>query len=75
MIGGFNENLIIAEDQEIAWRAGKKGKMIFLKSAAAYSSMRREEKLGYIKTALLWIINYIGVLFFKKSSKVWHPVR
>lgn len=75
MTGGFNKNLIITEDQEIAWRVGKKGKMIFLTSAAAYSSMRREEKLGYIKTALLWIANYISVLFFKKSGNVWHPVR
>ncbi|MEM3587211.1 MAG: glycosyltransferase [Candidatus Jordarchaeaceae archaeon] len=74
-IGGFNEKLIITEDQEIAWRAGKKGKMIFLKNAAAYSSMRREERVGYIKTAALWLINYINVLFFKRSGNVWHPIR
>nr|MDO8081661.1 glycosyltransferase [Candidatus Freyarchaeota archaeon] len=74
-IGGFNKNLIITEDQEMAWRAGKKGKMVCLTTAAAYSSMRREKTVGYIKTVLPWLMNYIGVFFFKKSSKVWHPVR
>lgn len=74
-IGGFNKNLIITEDQEIAWRAGKKGKMVCLKNVNAYSSMRREKTVGYIKTVIPWLINYISVLFFKKSGQVWHPIR
>lgn len=74
-IGGFNKNLIITEDQELAWRAGKRGKMVFLTNVTAYSSLRREKTVGYLKTVILWLMNYISVLFFKKSGKVWHPIR
>lgn len=74
-LGGFNENLIITEDQEMAWRAGKIGKMIYLTTTAAYSSTRREKTLGYMKTLIKWLKNYFNALLFKKSEQVWQPIR
>jgi glycosyltransferase involved in cell wall biosynthesis len=75
LLGGFNKNLIISEDQEMAWRAGKIGKVIYLPTTAAYSSMRREKTVGYIQTVLPWIKNYVSVFLFKRSGQIWHPVR
>ncbi|MGQ9721937.1 MAG: glycosyltransferase [Candidatus Jordarchaeum sp.] len=72
---GFTEDLIVTEDQEIAWRAGKIGKMIYLKTTSAYSSMRREKTLGYTKTLVKWVKNYFNVLLFKQSEHFWHPIR
>lgn len=74
-LGGFNENLIVTEDQEMAWRAAKIGKILYLKTTAAYSSMRREKTLGYVKTVFQWLKNYVSVLIFKKSEQFWHPIR
>lgn len=75
VLGGFTEDLIVTEDQEMAWRASKMGKMIYLKTTAAHSSMRREKTLGYPKTILSWIKNYFNVLLFKQSQQFWHPIR
>ncbi len=74
-LGGFNKDLIVTEDQEMAWRASKMGKMIYLTTTAAYSSMRREKTMGYMKTLIKWLKNYFNVLLFKKSEQVWQPIR
>ncbi|WXG41317.1 MAG: glycosyltransferase [Candidatus Freyarchaeum deiterrae] len=75
LLGGFNKNLIITEDQEMAWRAGKIGKIIYLPTTQAFSSMRREKTVGYVKTVMDWSKNYFSVLLFKRSAQVWHPIR
>lgn len=74
-LGGFNESLIVTEDQEMAWRAGKVGRMVYLKNTAAFSSMRRERTLGYGRTVARWLKNYFSVLLFKRSEQVWSPIR
>lgn len=73
--GGFNERLMVAEDQELAWRMSKRGKMVYVEGVAAYSSMRRERKKGYVATVIDWIKNYLMVATLGYSQRFWEPVR
>ncbi|MCJ7740156.1 hypothetical protein MUP32_02435, partial [Candidatus Microgenomates bacterium] len=43
-IGGFDENLLFAEDMDLATRMKKTGKVIFLKDCIVYSSGRRSDE-------------------------------
>ncbi len=74
-IGGFNTRLMVAEDQELAWRMSKKGKMVYVKEVAAFSSMRREKANGYLKTVIDWIKNYLMVATMGRSQHSWEPIR
>ncbi|MEM1512628.1 MAG: glycosyltransferase [Candidatus Jordarchaeales archaeon] len=73
--GGFNENLKVAEDQELAWRMSKKGRMVYVNGVAAYSSMRREKAKGYAATVKDWVKNYLMVALMGRSQDLWEPIR
>ncbi len=73
--GGFNENLRVAEDQELAWRMSKKGRMVYVNGVAAYSSMRREKTKGYVATVIDWVKNYLMVALIRRSQDIWEPIR
>ncbi|MHA1608022.1 MAG: glycosyltransferase [Candidatus Freyarchaeota archaeon] len=73
--GGFKETLIVAEDQELAWRMSRKGRMVYVKDAAAYSSMRRERSMGYARVTWEWVKNYLMALIMETSQRVWEPIR
>lgn len=74
-VGGFNERLKVAEDQELAWRMSRKGKMVYVRGTVAYSSMRREKAKGYVATVADWVKNYLMVALAGRSQDFWEPVR
>ncbi len=49
-LGGFDEKIKLAEDHDLARRAGKLGKYGILKSSKVYVSDRRFKKEGWLKT-------------------------
>jgi len=71
-VGGYNKNLMVAEDVDLYRRVAKKVKIHFLKHEKIYESPRRYRKEGYLKVIFKWIINGIYSFLFKKSfSKDW----
>ena len=63
-IGGFAEDIKIAEDHDFARRAAKAGKFGFIKTKPVLTSCRRFEKDGRIKTYLTYLLAGIWMLFF-----------
>lgn len=75
-LGGYNENLVVSEDNDLFMRLAKVGKTKMFWNLRAYHSGRRFHKLGWPKVLWLWLINLLSVTFFKKAaSKEWKPIR
>lgn len=61
--GGFNEKLVVGEDQELVQRIIKQGgKLAFLKSVKLHTSVRRVEEEGRSKYALRMILFGLNIL-------------
>lgn len=71
-VGGFDERLKVAEDQELVHRIIKKGgRLIFLKKARLYTSVRRMEYEGRRKYILKMILYGLNILLHgRKKAKV-----
>jgi len=70
MIGGFDENLFIAEDHELVQRAGQWGvNSKFIKEARIFFSLRRMKKEGQIKFFYKYFIASARRLFFNEEIK------
>lgn len=63
-VGGFAEDVMIAEDHDFARRVAKKGKFGFIETKPVLTSCRRFEKDGRIKTYLTYLLAGIWMLFF-----------
>ena len=75
-IGGYNENLAVAEDVELFLRLSKIGKVKTIWKLTAYHTGRRFHQEGWLKVLYHWLLNFFSVLFFKKSAyKKWKEVR
>jgi glycosyltransferase involved in cell wall biosynthesis len=75
-IGGYNENLAVAEDNELFLRLSKIGKVKTIWKLTAYHTGRRFHQEGWLKVLYHWLLNFFSVLFFKKSVyKKWKEVR
>ena len=75
-VKGFNENLPCMEDHDLARRLSKLGKFVFIKDLTVYESLRRFQKLGFIRVMGTWLMDYVSVMLRGKPfSKVWQPVR
>lgn len=75
-VGGFNENLITGEDQDMFRRLAKVGKTYSEKTLIAYHDGRRAHAIGWPKLFWLWTRDTISVLIFKKSqSRIWTDIR
>jgi glycosyltransferase involved in cell wall biosynthesis len=75
-IGGYNENLAVAEDAELFLRLSKIGKVKTIWKLTAYHTGRRFHQEGWLKVLYHWLLNFFSVLFFKKSAyKKWKEVR
>lgn len=62
-VGGFNEELAVGEDQELAQKIVKHGgKLIFLKTVQLYTSVRRVEEEGRSRYALRMILFGLNIL-------------
>jgi len=75
-MGGYDQNITAGEDFEFFLRLHKKGKIIFMRNLTVFESPRRFRKYGYLWVSFLWLLNSIGVLFFRRSVvDQWKPVR
>lgn len=63
LIGGFDEQIKIAEDHDYARRAGKVGKYGFLKIEPVSTSARRFERDGRLKTYLKYFLTGLHMIF------------
>ena len=62
-IGGFDEEIKIAEDHDFAKRASKVGKFGFIKTKPVLTSLRRFERDGRFKTYLKYFLAGIHMIF------------
>lgn len=75
-IGGYNENLAVAEDAELFLKLSKIGKVKTIWGLTVYHTGRRFHQEGWLKVLYHWLLNFFSVLFFKKSVyKKWKEVR
>ena len=62
-VGGFDEEIILAEDQHFTRQCAKLVKFGILNSARIYAPMRRFEKDGYLKTIFTYAVCAIYMIF------------
>jgi glycosyltransferase involved in cell wall biosynthesis len=76
-MGGFDASIeFYGEDVDIAKRAGKHGKVQFSPSFVMPTSGRRMQNQGFIKTAGIYFINYLSIVFRgKPATKGYKDVR
>lgn len=71
LVSGFDPNVLFAEDYEYARKAKKHCKISLLKNAKLYTSVRRFDKEGKVKTALKYL--YVALqmdVFGKKNPRI-----
>ena len=66
-IGGFDKNIeFYGEDTDISRRLSKLGKVVFKMNFFIYSSSRRFQKEGFVKTNLVYALNFVWEVLFKR---------
>jgi len=65
-IGGFNPNIIVAEEQELVRRASKFGRCVFLLDHCVVENPRRLQKWGRLRLYRAW---FIGMFKSFKAGK------
>lgn len=68
-ISGFDEEVVLAEDQDYVLRAAKVGKYGFLRSTPVITSTRRFNEDGKIMTSFKYIYMEIYILLYGKMTK------
>lgn len=74
-IGGFNVNLVTAEDTDIMKRIKRIGQVEYVPRAQVLFSMRRVRKWGYPKYVLFHTINFFRTHIMGISFDKYEPVR
>ena len=75
-INGFNEKLVVAEDQDLFHRLTKIGRTKIISSLTVYHSGRRAHAIGWPRLLWKWWTNYFSLVILKRStSKEWEPLR
>lgn len=75
-VGGYREDLVAGEDNELFWRFNKIGRTRLVKKWTVYHSGRRAHQTGWFKLIYVWMVNVISVYLFKRSvSKEWTEIR
>ncbi len=75
-IGGFNEAIVVAEDQDMFQRLRRVGKTRFEPSLIAYHTGRRMHIVGWYSLFYQYSINHVSVLVRGRSvSKEWKQIR
>jgi len=68
-VGGFDEKIKFAEDHSFVRKAKKFGKFGILRKVRVFSSLRRFEKEGFIKTYLKYLLAEIYMIFLGDIKK------
>jgi len=75
-VGGYNPVLAAGEDYELFLRLHRIGKIKYIRTLTVFESPRRFRKYGYLRISLLWFLNAMSVLLFRRSIvDEWKPVR
>ena len=75
-LGGYNEKLAVAEDNEFFKRLTKKGKTKIDSNLIVFHTGRRAHKIGWPRLLISWWINQLSVSVFKKSyHSEWKVIR
>jgi len=75
-VGGFNEKMAVAEDNDFFWRLAKIGKTKIEWSLVAYHGARRAHALGWPRLLFEWAYNAWSVKTRGESAdKEWKPIR
>jgi len=75
-IGGYNVEIVAAEDEDVFQRLAKIGKTHSEKSITVYETGRRAHKIGWPKLLWQWNSNAFYVIFFKKAyHSEWEEIR
>jgi glycosyltransferase involved in cell wall biosynthesis len=75
-VGGFREDLVTGEDNDMFNRLSKIGKTRMAYELKIYHSNRRARKWGWPKLLWIWTIESVSIMFRNKAiSKVWTDVR
>lgn len=75
-VSGFNEKLVVAEDQDLFQRLTKIGRTKIFLSLLAYHSGRRAHAVGWPRLLWKWWTNYFSLVVLRRStSKEWEPLR
>jgi glycosyltransferase involved in cell wall biosynthesis len=76
IVGGFNEKLVVSEDNELFWRLSRVGRTRIEPTLVAYHGGRRVHALGWPRVLFLWLKNFLSAVLFKRSvDKDWKPIR
>jgi GT2 family glycosyltransferase len=70
-VGGFDEDLAVAEDITFSRKMGKIGKCVVNKKATAYTSVRRISRYGKVEMYSMYFTNYIRVFFLNQKPWVY----
>jgi len=75
-IGGFSEQLISGEDNDMFRRLATLGRTLSYRKLCVRHSLRRAHKLGWFRIYGIWIKNGLSVMFRNKAAyKEWTVVR
>src|ERR1035437_4637768 len=75
-VGGFNANLVAAEDIELFGRLGKEGRIRLDHKLKVFHTGRRGHKIGWPKLLSLWFLNTVWMMLFKRAYvKEWKVIR
>ncbi|MCK4319215.1 glycosyltransferase [Candidatus Micrarchaeota archaeon] len=74
-VGGFNPELVTAEDTDLIKRISKFGKIKYNKDAVVYVSMRRIREWGYRKYALFHANNFVLFHLKNEANGNYEPIR
>jgi hypothetical protein len=76
MVNGYDENLVVGEDNKIFSKLAKIGITRVETGLHVLHTCRRAHKTGWAKLLYLWLINNLWNQLFKHSfSKEWEVIR
>jgi GT2 family glycosyltransferase len=71
-VGGFDEDLAVAEDITFSRKMGRVGKCAVNKKATAYTSVRRISRFGKREMYSMYFKNYIRVFVLNQRPWIQH---
>jgi len=74
-VGGFNVNMVTAEDLDLVKRISKVGRVRINPKAKAFVSMRRVRKWGRVRYVAYHVSNYLSYHLLRNSYARYEPVR
>ncbi len=75
-IDGYNEKLVVGEDNDLFSRLSKIGRTHINTALYVWHTSRRAKNMGWPKLLFLWLYNSLHIKLFKRAwSKEWNPIR